>query len=85
MGLDRSRQDEWGRTWLADSELRHLRNVIAHPAKMPVTTGESSADEFCFRMEREPACAAIGYRAPAIQTVFRFTNSRMPAVASSRP
>jgi len=35
--------------------LRYLRNVIAHPAKMPVTTGENSADEFCFRMERDPA------------------------------
>jgi hypothetical protein len=35
--------------------LRYLRNVIARPAKMPVKTDENSADEFCFRMEREPA------------------------------
>jgi len=35
--------------------LRYLRNIIARPAKMPVKTGENSADEFCFRTEREPA------------------------------
>lgn len=34
--------------------LRYLRNVIAHPAKMPVKTGENSVDEFCYRMERDP-------------------------------
>ncbi|HET7499926.1 MAG TPA: hypothetical protein VFK02_02960 [Kofleriaceae bacterium] len=34
--------------------LRYLRNVVAHPAKMPVKTGENSVDQLCFRMEREP-------------------------------
>lgn len=34
--------------------LRYLRNVIAHPAKMPVASDENSIDEFCFRMERDP-------------------------------
>lgn len=43
--------------------LRYLRNVIAHPANMPVTATaktkdkektENSADKFCFRMERDP-------------------------------
>jgi hypothetical protein len=33
--------------------LRYLRNVIAHPAKMPVKVGENSADQLCFRMERD--------------------------------
>ena len=34
--------------------LRYLRNVVAHPAKMPVKTGENAVDQLCFRMEREP-------------------------------
>jgi len=34
--------------------LRYLRNVVTHPAKMPVKTGENSVDQLCFRMEREP-------------------------------
>jgi hypothetical protein len=53
-GVDMSRHLSGG---FADEvrTLRYLRNVIAHPAKMPVKTGENSADEFCFRMEREPA------------------------------
>lgn len=34
--------------------LRYLRNAVAHPAKMPVRTGENSVDELCFRMERDP-------------------------------
>jgi hypothetical protein len=34
--------------------LRYLRNVIAHPAKMPVKASENSVDEFCYRMERDP-------------------------------
>jgi hypothetical protein len=34
--------------------LRYLRNVIAHPAKMPASSGESSVDELCYRMERDP-------------------------------
>jgi len=33
--------------------LRYLRNVIAHPAKMPEESGENPVDEFCYRMERE--------------------------------
>jgi hypothetical protein len=34
--------------------LRYLRNVLAHPAKMPVKTGANSVDEFCYRMDRDP-------------------------------
>jgi hypothetical protein len=41
--------------------LRYLRNVIAHPANMPAKAStkadekaEHSADEFCYRMERDP-------------------------------
>jgi hypothetical protein len=34
--------------------LRYLRNVIAHPARMPDDATENSADQFCFRMERDP-------------------------------
>jgi len=34
--------------------LRYLRNVIAHPARMPGDAAENSADQFCFRMERDP-------------------------------
>lgn len=51
-GVDLSRHLSGG---FADEvrTLRYLRNVIAHPAKMPVMTGENSADEFSFRMERE--------------------------------
>jgi hypothetical protein len=48
--------------------LRYLRNGIAHPAKMPVKTGENSADAFCFRMEREPAFHEL---APSCSTTGR--------------
>ena len=34
--------------------LRYLRNVVAHPANMPVKSGENSVDQFCYRMERDP-------------------------------
>ena len=34
--------------------LRYLRNVLAHPARMPMKVGENSVDEFCFRVERDP-------------------------------
>lgn len=34
--------------------LRYLRNVVAHPAKMPAPSGECSVDELCYRMERDP-------------------------------
>jgi hypothetical protein len=34
--------------------LRYLRNIVAHPAKMPMKTGENSVDELCYRMDRDP-------------------------------
>jgi len=37
--------------------LRYLRNVIAHPARMPVVVGENAVDELCFRMDRDPEFA----------------------------
>jgi hypothetical protein len=48
----------WGTTAICFTDevktLRYLRNVIAHPAKMPVKASENSVDEFCYRMERDP-------------------------------
>src|SRR5262249_51150251 len=44
---------------------RYLRNVIAHPAKLPVTTGETSVAESCFRMERDPEFWAFAAELPA--------------------
>jgi hypothetical protein len=53
--------------------LRYLRNVLAHPARMPVKTSENSADEFCYRMERDPSstssrpsCSETGHCSPTI-------------------